>query len=457
MINPNIFRQNDIRGIWEKDFNSEDASRIIRAIYTYLVRKYDKKSLKVSLGMDARLSSPTIEKVALRALKESGAEVWPIGICPVPVGYFSVYKHNLDANIMITASHNPPEFNGFKITGRRGSVFAEEIKEIAAIVAKDNFLYAKGLIKKVDLRKEYVNYLVDRFPRFKGIKVAFDAGNGTVGLILPEILEKLAVDYEGLYLDPNGHFPNHIPDPIVRANLEDLIKTVKEKDFDLGFAYDGDGDRLGVVDRGGEIIWGDQLMIIFSQAVLREHPGAKIIGEVKCSQVMYDEIKRLGGQPIMWKTGHSFLKEKLNEEKAFLAGEMSGHLFFADKYFGYDDAIYASLRLLEIIFTSGKPYQLSKFLQHLPLVFNSPEIRSPCPDEFKLIVVAKMKEIFKNYPSSTIDGIRIRFPEGWALLRASNTQPILVMRFEAKTKEGLEKIRQLMENKLEEVKRRTIK
>ncbi len=269
--------------------------------------------------------------------------------------------------------------------------------------------------------------------------------------VAPEIMKRLGADVIELYSEPDGRFPNHHPDPVVLDYIKDLRQTVVEKKAHLGIGFDGDADRIGVVDETGEPVWGDRLMIIFSRDVLGTNPGAKIIGEVKCSKVMYDEIERLGGVPIMWKTGHSLIKKKMKEEGALIAGEMSGHLFFADRYFGYDDAIYAALRLLEVIKKQGPPYEIGTLLRDIPRTFSTAEIRFDCPDDKKFKVVEAMKEEFKEYPSTTIDGIRITFPDGWALLRASNTQPALVMRFEATTEERLKEIEKLVRGKLEKV------
>ncbi|MBI4709939.1 MAG: phosphomannomutase/phosphoglucomutase, partial [Nitrospirae bacterium] len=284
-----------------------------------------------------------------------------------------------------------------------------------------------------------------------GIKVVVDAGNGTGGLVAPKLLKLLGAEVVELYCEPDGRFPNHHPDPVVEKNIADLIAKVKKTKAHAGIGYDGDADRIGAVDEEGEVIWGDRLMIIFARDILKENKGAKIIGEVKCSQTLYDDIAAHGGVPIMWKTGHSLIKEKLKKEHALLAGEMSGHLFFADRYFGYDDAIYASLRLLEIIKKAGQPYSTKALLKDAPRMTSTPEIRFDCPDEIKFKIVDKAVEAFREYPSVTIDGIRIKFDGGWALIRASNTQPALVLRFEAGDEKRLKEIKSVVEERLNKI------
>ncbi|MCS7164016.1 MAG: phosphomannomutase/phosphoglucomutase, partial [Thermodesulfovibrio sp.] len=286
---------------------------------------------------------------------------------------------------------------------------------------------------------------------FEGIKVVVDSGNGTAGLVAPVILKELGAEVIELYSEPDGRFPNHHPDPVVVENIQDLIKTVISEKAHLGIGFDGDADRIGVVDEEGDIVWGDRLMIIFARDILKENKGAKIIGEVKCSKVMYEEIELAGGTPVMWKTGHSLIKKKMKEEGALLAGEMSGHIFFNDRYFGYDDAIYASLRLIEIVKKAGKPYGIKKLLQGVKTMQSTPEIRISCTDEKKFMVVEKIKEYFKKNECNFIDGVRVDFKKGWALIRASNTQPALVLRFEAETEEDLEEIKSLIHQRLFEV------
>ncbi|MEJ2697191.1 MAG: phosphomannomutase/phosphoglucomutase [Candidatus Sulfobium sp.] len=367
MVDDGIFRQYDIRGIWGKDLTPEVAELIGRAFGTYAVRLSGKKNPSLTVGRDVRLSSGRIAESLMRGIASTGAGVIDIGECPTPVQYFSLYHLQADGGVMITGSHNPPEYNGFKMSVGRETIYGDAIQEIKRIILDGSF--AGGAAVQTRLRpvtEDYTEYLSRNGRDLSGLKVVMDAGNGTAGLVAPGLVEGLGVEVTRLFCEPDGSFPNHHPDPVVEKNLRSLIETVKTVDAHLGVAYDGDSDRLGVVDSTGEIIWGDRLMIIFARDILKNNPGAKIIGEVKCSQVMYDDIQRNGGRAIMWKTGHSLIKNKMKEEEALLAGEMSGHIFFADRYFGYDDAIYATLRLLEIIKKSGPPYRMARLLEGLP-------------------------------------------------------------------------------------------
>lgn len=450
MLNSRIFREYDIRGIYGTDLTDEAAFIIGRAFAAYLRNNINKKNINISVGRDVRLSSRSLKDYLVKGLTESGINVVDVGECPTPLQYYSIFRMDLDGGVMITGSHNPPEYNGFKLSIGKQTIHGEDIQEIKRIIEKGAFdnLNGHGLIKTFDVIEDYINLILPKFQPFEGVRVVVDSGNGTAGLVAPRIMKLLGADVIELYSEPDGRFPNHHPDPVVLENIKDLRETVLREKAHLGIGFDGDSDRLGVIDENGKPVWGDNLMIIFSQDILKGNPGATIIGEVKCSQCLYDDIKRNGGRGIMWKTGHSLIKKKMKDEGAILAGEMSGHLFFADRYYGYDDAIYAALRLLEIIKKSGKPYGIRKLLKDVPEVVSTPEIRFDCPDEKKFAVVEKMKIAFKDYPNSTIDGIRINFPEGWALIRASNTQPALVMRFEADTQESLQSIKKVVEEEL---------
>ncbi|MEK6528745.1 MAG: phosphomannomutase/phosphoglucomutase, partial [Nitrospirota bacterium] len=441
----------DIRGVWGKDLTDETAEIIGRAFASYLLKSFKKDKAKVTVGRDARLHSPAIRDNLIKGLNNSGIDVIDLGMCPTPLQYYSLFKLPVDGGVMITGSHNPPEFNGFKLSVGRETLFGDTIQDIRKIIEAKDFRSGSGTVESYPVIEDYIDFLKDKFQDLSGIKVVIDSGNGTAGLVAPKILNMLGADVVELYSEPDGRFPNHHPDPVVKKNLAALIAKVKETKSHVGIGYDGDADRIGAVDEDGGIIWGDSLMIIFSRDILKEHPGAKIIGEVKCSQTLYDDIAAHGGMPIMWKTGHSLIKEKLNKEQALLAGEMSGHLFFADRYFGYDDAIYASLRLLEIIKKTGKPYSVKSLLKDAPRMTSTPEIRFDCPDEIKFKIVEMAKEAFKEYPAVTIDGIRIKFDDGWALIRASNTQPALVLRFEAKNAEKLAEIKNFVETRLKKI------
>jgi phosphomannomutase/phosphoglucomutase len=450
-INPAIFRKYDVRGIWEKDLTEETVGLLAKAFSTYLLRAASKDKAKVTVGWDARLHSPAVRDILIRGLNSSGIDVIDLGMCPTPLQYYSLFKLSVDGGIMITGSHNPPEFNGFKLSVGRETLFGDNIQALKKLIETGDFRTGSGSVEQYPIIDDYVDFLKDKFQDMSGLKVVIDAGNGTGGIVAQRIIRPLGAELFELYCEPDGRFPNHHPDPVEEKNLKDLITKVREVKAHVGIGYDGDADRLGVVDEDGNIIWGDRLMIIFSRDILKEHPKAKIIGEVKCSQTLYDDVASHGGIPIMWKTGHSLIKEKLKKEKALLAGEMSGHIFFADRYFGYDDAIYASLRLLEIIKKAGEPYSTKALLKDAPVMTSTPEIRFECPDEVKFAIVEKAKEAFKEYPAQTIDGIRIQFDDGWALIRASNTQPALVLRFEAVNEKRLSEIRNFVESKLNNI------
>ncbi len=451
MINPEIFRQYDIRGVWEKDLTPETVELLGRGYASYLLKTVNKEKAKISVGWDARLHSPAIRASLIQGLTASGVDVIDLGMCPTPLQYYSLHALPLDGGVMITGSHNPPEFNGFKISIGKGTIFGDAIQDIRKIIDAGDFREGTGSVETYPVIDEYSQYVKGQFESLSGIKVVVDAGNGTGGLVAPEIMRALGAEVIELYCDPDGSFPNHHPDPTLKESLVDLVAKVKESGAHAGIGYDGDADRIGVVDEEGNVIWGDGLMIIFSRDILKDNPGAKIIGEVKCSQTLYDDIAAHGGVPIMWKTGHSLIKEKMKKEEALLAGEMSGHIFFKHRYFGFDDAVYASLRLMEIIRKAGKPYSTKALLNDLPPVVATPEIRFDCPDNIKFQIVEQAQKAFDEYESITIDGIRIKFPDGWALIRASNTQPVLVLRFEAHNEVRLREIRTFVEERLNSI------
>lgn len=460
VINPAIFRQYDIRGIWGKDLTEEVIEKIGRAFAVYLRKTFKKEKIKVSIGRDIRLSSIPIFEALSRGFLNSGIDIVDIGVCPTPLQYFSLFYLPIDGGVMITGSHNPPEFNGMKLSVGKDTLYGEKIQDVRRIAEEDNFIRGTGATEVYEIIPKYIEHIKRDFSSFRGIKVVIDAGNGTAGLVVPRLLKELGCEVIELYCEPDGNFPNHHPDPIVMENIKDLIAKVISSGADIGIGYDGDADRIGVISDKGEVIWGDRLMIIFARDIistyalrLTPHEKPTFVGEVKCSQVMYDEIKRLGGNPIMWKAGHSLIKSKLKETGALLGGEMSGHIFFSDRYFGYDDAIYASLRLLEILAKNGQPYSIERLLTNIPKSVSTPEIRFECPDDIKFKIVEKAKDAFRDYPLYDIDGIRINFNKGWGLIRASNTQPALVMRFEAKDEESLREIKEFVEGKLNAVMR----
>ena len=449
MVDKKIFREYDIRGVWSRDLTAETVYLIGRAFGTRVREGSGKDRVRLSVGRDVRLSSGEIAENLIRGLTSTGADVIDIGECPTPVQYYSLHSLGVDGGVMVTGSHNPPEYNGFKLSVGKETIYGEEIQRLREIIDAGRFAEGRGTVVKRAVTGDYVDFLKKDFSDISGITVVLDGGNGTAGLVAPRILEELGARVIKLFCEPDGNFPNHHPDPVVQENLAALIERVRAESADLGVAYDGDSDRIGVVDGDGEIIWGDRLMILFARDILKRSPGASIIGEVKCSQIMYDDIARSGGNAIMWKTGHSLIKKKMREEKALAAGEMSGHIFFADRYFGYDDAIYATLRLLEILKKTGPPYLLKRLFADLPPVVSTPEIRFDCADDLKFEVAGMMRNAFSDYEVNTIDGARINFGDGWALIRASNTQPALVMRFEAWNEAFLKEMRATVEEKLD--------
>ncbi len=445
-MNPNIFREYDIRGKAPEELNEETVYRLGLSFGTYY---RNQGALRVALGRDCRLSSPGFHDALLKGLMESGMSVVDVGMIPTPLLYFSLFHLELDGGVQITGSHNPPEYNGFKICLGKTTIYGQEIQKIRAIEESGKLHSGKGEVEQIDVINPYLDYLQENIqPGDVPIKVVVDGGNGVGGLVAPEAFTRMGVEVERLFCEPDGHFPNHHPDPTIPEYLKDLIEMLSGGSADLGIAFDGDADRIGVVDHEGHMIWGDQLMIIFSRDLLEREPGAKIIGEVKCSQVLYDDIERHGGKPIMWKAGHSLIKGKMKEEGALFAGEMSGHLFFADRYFGYDDAIYAGARLLEILTRKGK--SIMELLADVPRMVSTPEIRLDCPDEKKFQVVAELVEDFKkDYQVIDVDGARVLFDGGWGLVRSSNTQPVLVLRFEAQDENRLQKIQKIFMDKLD--------
>jgi phosphomannomutase/phosphoglucomutase len=446
-MNPEIFREYDIRGVAGVDMNEADVVLIGKGIGSYLRRR---GNTHITVGRDCRLTSDRYSESLIQGLVSVGCHVVDIGVCPTPVGYFSVHYMKKEGNIMVSASHNPPEYNGFKITGGYDSVYGDQLREILRCIEKRAFETGEGSIDTFDILGPYQEFLLQNIVLSRPLRVGIDAGNGTAGVTAVPIIKGVGCEVHALYCDMDGSFPNHEADPTVLKNMTDLIALVKKETLDVAFGYDGDGDRIGVVDEKGNLIFGDQLMIIFAREILSRKPGATFISEVKCSKTMYDDIEKHGGRAIMWKTGHSLIKQKMKVEKAELAGEMSGHLFFADRYFGFDDAVYASCRLMEILANSGKT--ISELLSGVPRTFSTPEIRVGCPDSVKFQVVEKVSRYFKaRYDVIDIDGVRVLFPDGWGLVRASNTQPALVLRFEAMTEARLEAIKDLVESVLREI------
>ncbi len=467
-----IFREYDIRGTYGKDLTPDIAELIGRAYALNAVKTGAAKDpgFKITIGRDVRLSSTALRDSLIKGLTSGGINCIDIGECPTPLQYFSMHSLGVNGGVMITGSHNPPEYNGFKISVGKETIHGSEIQRFKKIIREEvigKSLPApakKGTVETMDIVERYVEYVSGnvRLPKLaRPMKVVLDSGNGTAGPVAPKLLRKLGCEVVELFSAPDGRFPNHHPDPTVPGNLRQLIEAVKKERADFGVAYDGDADRIGVVDEQGSIIWGDKLMIILSRAILEKHPGATVVGEVKCSQVMYDEIKKAGGVPVMWKTGHSLIKSKMKELKAAMAGEMSGHIFFADKWFGFDDAIYSSARVAEILASKRErdgSFAFSSLLAGVPDTVVTPEIRIDCPDDLKFSLIDKLNEKigsgtkdFKVKDIVRIDGLRMNFEGGWALVRASNTQPVLVLRFEATDEKLLGKAKSFMKEKLEAV------
>ena len=443
-INPQIYREYDIRGVVDKDLTPEIVQQLGKGFGTHMVR-LGKKSLAV--GRDGRLSSKAFSEALIDGLLSTGCNVVNIGVCPTPAYYFSLFHLNKDGGIMVTGSHNPPEFNGFKVSVGKSTIFGEEIQNLGRLVKEGDFVTGRGNLSETEVIQAYQDYIKKNIRFEKKLKVVIDAGNGTGGVVAGPLLKDLGCEVEELYCEIDGRFPNHFPDPTVPDNLKHLIDRVLKSRADVGIGYDGDADRIGVVDEKGNILWGDQLMILLAREILKNQKGATFVAEVKCSQNLFTDIEKHGGKAIMWRTGHSLIKEKMKEEKAVLGGEMSGHIFFADRYFGYDDAIYASCRLLELLSKTEK--KLSQLLEDVPKTFITPEIRVSCPDEIKFKVVEKVKEeLRKDHSIIDVDGVRAQFGDGWGLVRASNTQPVLVLRFEALSEKRLQQIKQLVEEKV---------
>jgi phosphomannomutase/phosphoglucomutase len=449
-VNPTIFREYDIRGIADQDFDSNFAFTLGRAYGTY-ARGQGKK--RMAVGRDCRLTSEKYATALRHGLCASGVEVLDIGVCPTPLMYFALHHYDLDGGLQVTGSHNPPEHNGFKICLGKITIHGEEIQELRKLIEQGIFISGQGKEEPTPIIPPYQEFVSRQFGRLpREIAIVVDAGNSTAGPVAPPIFRALGCHVTELFCDLDGHFPNHHPDPTIPENLTHLIAQVKASGAELGIAYDGDADRLGLVDRHGHIIWGDEMLVLFARDVLQRRPGAVVVSEVKCSQRLFDDIAQKGGTPIMWKAGHSLLKAKMRETGALLGGEMSGHMFFADRYFGYDDAIYASCRMLEILAKTGK--EIPDLLADLPPSYTTPEIRVDCPDELKFRIAEKVRDHFRGqYEIIDVDGVRVKFAQGWGLVRASNTQPILVLRFEARTAEKLAEYRALVERVVEEVQR----
>ncbi|HHV79648.1 MAG TPA: phosphomannomutase/phosphoglucomutase [Firmicutes bacterium] len=440
-IDSSIFREYDIRGITDTQLTPEVVRLIGLGYGTYCL---ENGIDSVVVGHDVRRSSQGLHNALVDGLLSTGCRVIDIGTAVTPLVYFACRIWRIDGGVMVTASHNPPEYNGLKLVWGKGTLYGDTLQRLREKIICGDFVSGRGTYETRDAFSEYLQWLRGNRFDFSGIRVGIDCGNGAAGLFAPKVFSELGCKVSPLYCDPDPAFPNHLPDPVRKGNMRDLAALVTSCSLDVGLAFDGDGDRLGVVDDAGREVWGDRVMILFSREVLARHPGAKILVEVKCSQALIDEISRLGGHPILWKTGHSLIKAKMIEEQALLAGEMSGHMFFADEYFGFDDAIYAGCRLLRIM--RGASLPLSRMLADVPVYYSTPEVRVPCPEHIKRSVVERAKDKLRRvcHDLVDVDGARATNGDGWVLVRASNTEPCLILRAESSTQEGLRRLSALL-------------
>ena len=443
-MNKHIFREYDIRGVVKDDLTPDVVEMLGKAMGTRVLKAGGKR---IVVGRDVRLSSPELLDYLSAGLCSTGCDVVDVGTVPTPLLYFAQFREDVQGAIMITGSHNPPEYNGFKLLINKNSVHGQEIQKLAREMEAGNHATGSGSVVSSNVIDPYIEMVKSKVAISGKPKLVVDSGNGCGGLVAPRLLRELGCEVVELYSEPDGTFPNHHPDPTVEANMVDLQKAVVEHKAALGIGYDGDADRIGVVDDRGRLFYGDELLMIFARDMLSRIKGGKVIFDVKCSTNLPEYVKRFGGVPIMSATGHSIIKQRLQDENAELAGEMSAHIFFAEDYFGYDDAIYATARLVQIADRTEKP--VSSFLDDLPKMYSTPEIRIDCPDDVKFDLVAELVEYYKDkYDVIDIDGVRMEFENGWGLIRASNTQPVLVLRFEAKSYEDLVKYKTEVYEKL---------
>jgi len=446
-MNPYIFREYDIRGVVAEDFPEDVVVQLGKGFGTYVREKGGKT---ITISGDVRLSTPVLKQAFTKGLLSTGVDVIDVGIVPTPTNYYSMFIMDIDGAVQITGSHNPSDMNGFKLSSERKAVYGKDIQYIKTIIESGKFAEGNGKFSEKEILEEYKKMVISKIKLDRPVKFAMDCGNATGCLVAPEIFREIGCEVTELYCDIDGTFPNHHPDPTVKKNLTDLIAEVQKGGYDFGVSFDGDADRIGVIDNKGEIIWADYIMILFLDEILAKYPGSKVIFDVKCSQALEETIIAKGGQPLMWKTGHSLIKQKMKEEKLPFAGEMSGHIFFGDDYFGYDDAIYVAARFAQMISRSKET--LSEKMVTLPKYFSTPEMRLECEnDAVKFEISKKAASYFKsNYECIDVDGVRIKFGDGWGLVRSSNTQPVIVTRFEAKSEERLNEIKELVLSKLQE-------
>jgi len=445
-LNQYIFREYDIRGKVSDDFPPEVVEALGKGFGTYIKRGGGQE---IALSGDVRLTTPELMEQFKTGVLSTGVDVIKIGILPTPANYYSMFSLGVSGAVQITGSHNPPEFNGFKLSRDKKAVFGEAIQEIRVIIEKEDYETGEGTEASYDILTKYKRMIASKIDIKKRMKVVMDCGNAAGAICAPEIFKNLNVDLTELYCDVDGTFPNHHPDPTVKENLADLISLVKQGSYDIGLAFDGDADRVGVVDETGDIVWADQLIALFLPEVVEE--GDEILYDVKCSQALEEMIVKYGGKPVMWKTGHSLIKQRMSELNCKLGGEMSGHIFFADDYYGYDDAIYVAARIVQTL--SRTDQKLSQLKAELPKYYSTPEMRLEAESDEEKFRIAKEAVAYftENYDCSTVDGVRIKFGDGWGLVRSSNTQPVIVCRFEANTAERMEEIQSIVMNKLQEI------
>ena len=450
-LNQYIFREYDIRGKVSDDFPPEVVEALGKGFGTYIKRGGGQE---IALSGDIRLTTPDLMEQFKTGVLSTGVDVIKIGILPTPANYYSMFSLGVAGAVQITGSHNPPEFNGFKLSRDKKAVFGEAIQEIRVIIEKEDYETGEGTEASYDILTKYKRMIASKIDIKKPMKVVMDCGNAAGAICAPEIFNNLNVDLTELYCDVDGTFPNHHPDPTVKENLVDLIDLVKQGSYDIGLAFDGDADRVGVVDETGDIVWADQLIALFLPEVVQE--GDEILYDVKCSQALEEMIVKYGGKPVMWKTGHSLIKQRMSELNCKLGGEMSGHIFFADDYFGYDDAIYVAARIVQTL--SRTDQKLSELKAELPKYYSTPEMRLEAESDEEKFRIAKEAVAYftENYDCSTVDGVRIKFGDGWGLVRSSNTQPVIVCRFEANTAERMEEIQSIVMNKLQEIGKLTV-
>ena len=437
-MNPQIFREYDIRGIADRDL-TDDVARAVGRAFADWMRERGKS--RIAVGRDVRLSSPRIRTALVEGLLDLGATVIDVGQVPTPALYYAVLRLKADGGVMVTGSHNPIEYNGLKLSEGVSSLHGPDIKELERRARSVAAGPKRGTVETVSIDDEYLDDLVGRIALERPLKVVVDPGNGAASILGPKLIRRLGCDVDAIFAEPDGRFPNHLPDPTVPELMRSLMARVRETGADVGIGFDGDADRVGAVDEKGGLLYGDQLLALYAGDVLSRRPGEPIVFEVKCSQGLVEYVQERGGKPVMWKAGHSLIKAKMRETKAPLGGEMSGHMFFADEFPGYDDALYGAGRLLRILAATKTP--LSEMVAALPQAkyVSTPELRLDCPDDRKFEIVAAVLEHFRaTHEVLDVDGVRVQFGDGWGLIRASNTQPVLVARFEARSQERLSTI-----------------